>query len=181
MRAISNILSLFKWVFVRLPKPFSVPFLILTVMWFAAGFRWVEEIVIDPLSSVANGWARSLLPMGVGEGLAYGLGPALNAVVILLIFLAGLIAAYNVCVALNWCAIKLQSKLGKGFVGEPVAPKRLVKKDGQDLKLDNVKRIGIVLAGGGAKGAFQAGAMKAIYRFLEEQDALDKVKVVVGT
>src|SRR2546425_616976 len=32
----------------------------------------------------------------------------------------------------------------------------------------HVKRIGIVLAGGGASGAYQAGALKAIYEFLRD-------------
>jgi predicted acylesterase/phospholipase RssA len=38
-----------------------------------------------------------------------------------------------------------------------------------------------VLAGGGAKGAFQAGAMRAIYRFLADNNALNRVKVISGT
>ncbi len=45
----------------------------------------------------------------------------------------------------------------------------------------HVKRIGIVLAGGGASGAYQAGALKAIYEFLRDYDALDKVAMVAGT
>jgi hypothetical protein len=43
------------------------------------------------------------------------------------------------------------------------------------------KKIGIILAGGGAKGAYQAGAMKAIYEFLDERDVLENVKMVAGT
>ncbi len=42
-------------------------------------------------------------------------------------------------------------------------------------------RIGIVLAGGGAKGAYQAGSMMAIYKFLERLDALKYVRMVSGT
>lgn len=42
-------------------------------------------------------------------------------------------------------------------------------------------KIGIILAGGGAKGAYQAGAMRAIYEFLEENNALDKVSMIAGT
>lgn len=45
----------------------------------------------------------------------------------------------------------------------------------------HVKRIGIVLAGGGASGAYQAGALKAIYEFLRDYDAVDKVAMVAGT
>ena len=50
---------------------------------------------------------------------------------------------------------------------------KLVKSD--DL------RIGLILSGGGAKGVYQAGAMKAIYQFLESYGALGKVKMIAGT
>jgi predicted acylesterase/phospholipase RssA len=52
---------------------------------------------------------------------------------------------------------------------------------GTGTRLDNFQRIGIVLAGGGAKGAYQAGALRAVYEFLEENNALDKVCMVSGT
>jgi predicted acylesterase/phospholipase RssA len=52
---------------------------------------------------------------------------------------------------------------------------------GRESRLDGFNRIGIILAGGGAKGAYQAGAMKAIYEFLEQNNALDKVKMIAGT
>jgi predicted acylesterase/phospholipase RssA len=52
---------------------------------------------------------------------------------------------------------------------------------GQELRLKDFNRIGIILAGGGAKGAYQAGAMKAVYEFLEVNNALDKVKMIAGT
>jgi predicted acylesterase/phospholipase RssA len=43
------------------------------------------------------------------------------------------------------------------------------------------KRIGLVLAGGGAKGVYQAGAMKAVHEFLEKHRALDRVVSISGT
>jgi len=52
---------------------------------------------------------------------------------------------------------------------------------GTGKRLDRFARIGIVLAGGGAKGAYQAGALRAIHEFLEENGALDKVSMVSGT
>src|SRR5262245_7736713 len=52
---------------------------------------------------------------------------------------------------------------------------------GRGARLNKFERIGIVLAGGGAKGAYQAGAMRAIYEFLEENNALHKVCMVSGT
>jgi NTE family protein len=45
----------------------------------------------------------------------------------------------------------------------------------------HVERIGIILSGGGAKGAYQAGALKAIHEFLREYKALHKVKMIAGT
>lgn len=52
---------------------------------------------------------------------------------------------------------------------------------GDGSRLDGFRRIGIILAGGGAKGAYQAGAMKAIHEFLEEHGALDRVAMIAGT
>jgi predicted acylesterase/phospholipase RssA len=42
-------------------------------------------------------------------------------------------------------------------------------------------RIGIVLAGGGAKGVYQAGALRALWEFLEAKDALQYVRMIAGT
>lgn len=43
-------------------------------------------------------------------------------------------------------------------------------------------RIGLILAGGGAKGVYQAGALKAIYEFLRLHDNADQnVRMIAGT
>jgi len=42
-------------------------------------------------------------------------------------------------------------------------------------------RIGIVLAGGGAKGVYQAGALRALWEFLEANNALQYVRMIAGT
>jgi predicted acylesterase/phospholipase RssA len=48
-------------------------------------------------------------------------------------------------------------------------------------------RIGVILAGGGAKGVYQAGAMRAIYEFLSEPrgnehiKGIDRVRMIAGT
>ena len=47
--------------------------------------------------------------------------------------------------------------------------------------LDRYNSIGIILAGGGAKGAYQAGALKAIHDFLSRHKAHDKVRMIAGT
>jgi len=43
------------------------------------------------------------------------------------------------------------------------------------------RNIGIVLAGGGAKGIYQAGALKAIHEFLAERGAVDRVVSVASS
>jgi predicted acylesterase/phospholipase RssA len=43
------------------------------------------------------------------------------------------------------------------------------------------RRIGIVLAGGGAKGVYQAGALQAVHDFLAERRALGAVRAIAGT
>lgn len=48
-------------------------------------------------------------------------------------------------------------------------------------RLQDKLRIGIVLSGGGAKGAYQAGSMWAIYKFLKNNDALEHVRMISGT
>ena len=45
----------------------------------------------------------------------------------------------------------------------------------------HVNTIGIILPGGGARGAYQAGALKAIYEFLQTYNALNKVRMIAGT
>src|SRR5262249_801360 len=47
--------------------------------------------------------------------------------------------------------------------------------------LDRYRAIGIILAGGGAKGAYQAGALAALDDFLRVHGASDRVKAIAGT
>ena len=70
---------------------------------------------------------------------------------------------------------------------DEVVPPR-TKRDGRNRRREyvqfiqgHVERIGIILAGGGAKGAYQAGALKAIHEFLRDYNALHKVKMIAGT
>jgi predicted acylesterase/phospholipase RssA len=46
---------------------------------------------------------------------------------------------------------------------------------------NHIERIGIILPGGGAKGAYQAGALKAIYEFLADYNSLHKVRMIAAT
>jgi predicted acylesterase/phospholipase RssA len=64
---------------------------------------------------------------------------------------------------------------------EPLLPAISSNNEDTENPLAQYKRIGIILSGGGAKGAYQAGALKAIYEFLEEHNAHSKVCMIAGT
>ena len=141
---------------------------------------------------LAGGWtlvvfkdiSRELLGTSLGT---YIMGPVpilrrlddlLVAVCIVGIYAAGLLLAYNMSVLINW----LFARYGKRSAPyDDLLPYRPSESRSKANLLKNFHKIGIVLAGGGAKGAFQAGALKAVYEFLAENDALDKVKVISAT
>ena len=82
----------------------------------------------------------------------------------------------------SYCISHPEESVGKdntpSYLWNPSKSNDLIKFKnayGEDL------RIGIVLAGGGAKGAYQAGSMMAIYKFLERIDALKYVRMISGT
>jgi len=87
------------------------------------------------------------------------------------LFVLGLILSYNLA-ALFYRATRGTPRVA---VHEPARRRPTVHP------LMKYKRIGLILAGGGAKGAYQAGAMRAIWEFLEDQGALDRVCMVAGT
>jgi NTE family protein len=148
----------------RLPFGFIAPFGILIVLWIfylhkrvSVGLRKYFEWQSPILSDV--------------DEVAY-------VIVMVLLFALGLFVAYNVSVWLNQKVVGRWRKAQAPIPVEPHVPDQ--KPQASDLFKD-VNKIGIVLAGGGAKGAFQAGAMTAIYRFLAQNNALSKVEVIAGT
>jgi predicted acylesterase/phospholipase RssA len=97
---------------------------------------------------------------------------AAQGVVVLALVGAGILGCYNIAAAVY-----------RRTRPRPSCPSFVITPStrGPGNRLDRFNRIGIVLAGGGAKGAYQAGAMRAIHEFLEEHDALEKVKMISGT
>jgi NTE family protein len=104
----------------------------------------------------------------------------LIAAVVILIYVVGLFISYNLSVFINRTSTLVRHGM-KSALLSTAHPHRPSGVATPDDCFRNVHKIGLVLAGGGAKGAFQAGAMKAIYQFLAEHDALDKLKVISGT
>src|SRR5256714_9127989 len=69
MSLISNMLSIFKWLFVRLPLGFSVPFTAASLWWVLAGFRRLNDAVADFAAAAAGDRFRFELPGGIAPGL----------------------------------------------------------------------------------------------------------------
>jgi NTE family protein len=167
-----NIGSLFAWVFWRLPWGFSVPFIIITIWWVFKGYGIAHDAIFPRQPADTWPWLREFINAWPR------LMEFVNALGVVLLLGIGLIIAYNLSVLVNWLLLQCRLKPvgyrhGESSVssGGPIP----------DNEFRDVNKIGIVLAGGGAKGAFQAGAMKAIYRYLDEKQALEKVKVIAGT
>ncbi len=172
------LLGALSWMFVRLPLAFSLPFAALCLWWVFSGFRLLNENLTEPAVSVFARFLESELP-GITSGpVAISLGAFGHALIVVALFLFGLLVAYNAAAFLNWVLVALRLKPETYADGPPQIPQPGTMTSDP---LAGVSRIGLVLAGGGAKGAHQAGAMKAIYRFLAEHDALNKVKVISGT
>jgi len=169
-------MSIFAWLFIRLPLVFSLSFASMTLGWVFWGFRYLNDRVASPVAQSLDEYAGQI--PGIGALLASNLGSFFHALVVIGLFFLGFLVAYNLSALLNWIAFRSGMMPIHYAAGPPQIPD--IRTPTVDPFAD-VKRIGIVLAGGGAKGAYQAGAMKAIYRFLAEHNALDKVKVLSST
>jgi NTE family protein len=171
-------LSLLNWIFFRLPLVFSLSFIALTFGWIFSGFELAKTLLHWRLLDLVESVLRTSFPEFIAQPLYEKLYPFFEAASIVLIFFLGLLLAYNVSALLNWIPLWLRLKPIRYPTGAPYIVNPALPEDPEFAKVD---RIGIVLAGGGAKGAYQAGAMRAIYRYLDEKNALGKVKVIAGT
>jgi len=142
---------LYQWMFLRLSKRFTLPFLAAAAVLLGVAFPAVARRVDEAL-------------------------PPLLAALAVLAFLAiAIVAALWVATAVYrlapprpaaWFAAAVPA-IGAG----PATATALGRYD----------RIGIILAGGGAKGAYQAGSLAALHGFLERRGALGNVRMVAAT
>src|ERR1700728_1944685 len=162
-------------VLTQLPLGFLLSCLCLFAFWTLAVKPFLEMIGLRwPRTEQAAGSLPNIGPGKVGfwESIwsisnLYQVGFAL---LVLSIWVIGLFLIYNVCVLLNQSVVSsLVNFLLKAMRPQIAKPYRPPPNPNLTNPFKN-NSIGIVLAGGGAKGAFQAGAMTAIYRFLAERD-----------
>jgi predicted acylesterase/phospholipase RssA len=175
---------LYQWILKRLPKAFSIPMVILLGLYFAFAFPllvlragpYVETYVAGKVPTYSIPF-RTLF--GIPEGYSV-VGGIVSAALIFAVALFGILLSYGVASIIYRLLRGKPMKRLKLHDPSllPTAPEP--QTDGTN-PLAQYERIGIILAGGGAKGAYQAGALQAIHEFLEKHQALHKVRMIAGT
>lgn len=154
----------------RIPIRFTVLFLLFLLVYLFLAAWWVS-IATDASGTEAVEQLFGLTTFSPLSFLAVAKVVG-AAVIVILVIAVGILFAYNLS-AFLYRRIRRRHRLA---VRAPLKP-----TTGDGGMLDEFRKIGIILAGGGAKGAYQAGAMRAIYEFLEANNALHKVKMIAGT
>jgi len=189
MRAIDNvtltvqrIVMPFQWLFVRLPRAFSIPLIVVAFLYFFLLFPlgvnasnqliiYLQERLTDVKSSSSTFvwqylaiWKRGLSLDSAGTSLAVVASLFASALMTILLAVLGVLFSYWVAGRIYMLYRRLNTERIEPPI--PVPPQSNVSVNHSDNPLSDFKRIGIILSGGGAKGAYQAGAMQAIYEFL---------------
>jgi predicted acylesterase/phospholipase RssA len=156
----------------RLPLRFTLPFAVCFALCLVLISLLFAKIGVQ---SIARFTSEKLhvLPVEVYDApWSILIRTAIESAIVLLLLTIALLAAYN---AAALCSRALRTK-PKNSSAVPTADAK-----GARNGLERFERIGIVCAGGGAKGAYQAGALLAIHEFLEEHGALERVRMIAGT
>lgn len=155
----------------RLPGLFSFVFALLMLIYLAVCSSVVKAVGVKDIADLVQ---PLLALVGLPNfGKMAIVGVFWEGLLVVLLLLLGVLLSYNVAAFIYR---KLRRKRCRLEVPAP-AP----ESPGRGTRLDGFEKIGIILAGGGAKGAYQAGSMKAIYEFLEANNALRKVRMIAGT
>lgn len=152
----------------RLPARFTLLFGLLLLLWLLAVTRLVGPARVERIADGLVGLTGAERLVDLSPLLRLGA----EGVVVLLLLLVGALLAYNLAAVLY----RRVRKRPAVRVHPPAGP-----EPGDGSRLDGFRRIGIILAGGGAKGAYQAGSLRAVHEFLEENGALDRVEMIAGT
>jgi predicted acylesterase/phospholipase RssA len=172
----------------RLPPRFSAPALVLLLFFFA----------VYPYAAYSL-FTLPILPLVLGEGPAQQAAWVVAATILRLFFVTAT-SAVAVFLAAMWLNLSfliaglvyarlrhrvppwLREWLDSPAASTPEAGAGAGEPDPDATEeLARFERIGIILAGGGAKGAYQAGALRAVHQFLRRHGALGRVKMIAGT
>lgn len=137
---------------------------------------------LSPRFAVAFGatavaWTVLALPAATRAAADAGLGPTGIGAVAIAALVAGLVLALWIATA----AYRLLPPRPAAWHRPVAASASAHVRPAGGPPLGRYERIGIVLAGGGARGAYQAGALEALHAFLAARDALDRVRALAGT
>lgn len=166
------LILIYDFCFKRLPLGFSIPMLILAIFYFVIVFPW---LVYDAVPAATDAISKDSI---IWKWL--NLRDIVSALVTLGFVLLGGLLSYGLA-GLGYRFLRSR-KIGNIQIHGPVLPTFAPDQQTEATNpLQNYNAIGIILAGGGAKGAYQAGSMKAIYEFLEKHKAHHKVKMIAGT
>src|SRR6266536_5209210 len=182
---LSYLIFLYQLVLKRLPRAFSIPLVIFLVLYFAFAFPLLvirvvpqaEKYIAEQLRTSYSIPRPAFLHIPQDYSVVGGI---VSALLIIGVALVGVLLSYGIAAIIYPL---LRGKPMKGLkLHEPSPlPGAPSGRDDETNPLAQYERIGIILAGGGAKGAYQAGAMQAIYEFLEAHQALHKVRMIAGT
>lgn len=147
---------LYQWMFLRLSKRFTLPFLIAAAVLLGVAF--------PPLARRVDAALPSL--------------PA--AVAVLALLAIAILASLWIATAVYRLT---PPRPAAWFPAEAAVSGALAPDSAPPAAsaLGRYDRIGIILAGGGAKGAYQAGSLAALHGFLGERGALGNVRMVAAT
>jgi predicted acylesterase/phospholipase RssA len=180
----SYVVFFYQWILKRLPKPFSIPLVIFLILYFAFAF----PLVVLRAGPYAEAYVAKRVPnysipfrTALGIPADYSVvGGIVSALLIIAVALAGVLLSWALA-AVIYRLIRGKPMRGLKLYEPAQIPAAPAGPPDSNNPLAKYERIGIILAGGGAKGAYQAGAMQAIYEFLEKNHALHKVRMVAGT
>ncbi len=175
---------LYQWILVRLPRRFSIPMVALLVAYFTFAFPLLvlhavpraDRYITDQVPNYSLP-GRGLLGIPTKYSVVSGI---VSALLIIAVAALGILLSYGLA-SIFYRLVRskpMKSLKVHDPSARPCAPEGEVD---QANPLAQYERIGIILAGGGAKGAYQAGAMQAIHEFLEQNQALHKVRMIAGT
>jgi NTE family protein len=151
----------------RLSPRFSAPTALAFLAWLMAPFPWLADRIVPPV--LAAPW-----PVPTAVWHALNMGTVSAALLTLgLVMLGALLALWIGTAAYRFLPPRPVAWFRPGT---PASPRPLTARP-----LGRYERIGVILAGGGAKGAYQAGSLRALHRFLEERGALGSVRMIAAS
>lgn len=159
----------FQWLFVRLSPRFGIGFVAALGAWLVFVFPYVDN-VRDPIRT----WSPPGAPGQVWQWL--NLKDIVDAGIVLFLVAAGVLLSLWVATALYRVLPPRPASWHRPARARAVMPP-VPRSEG----LGQYRRIGIILAGGGAKGAYQAGALDALHRFLAKRGALGNVEMIAAS